>query len=206
MKKNIDFLRLLDKLIRALLVAILIVAIIIAFLLISYVNTPSESYAYEPQRLTFEEQLKHDKEISYQHYVSTQNTECQPADKGKYRIEVTQEDIDLMARVVMSEGSILSQEAKQAIATTIVNRVLVKSGEFATLNTVKEVVYHGKAYSTQDNGEPNETCYQAVYDALTYECFPLSMVWFRENDWHVYGYRYLQIGTTYFNTYEDMWE
>lgn len=206
-KRNIEFLHWFDKLMRIAFVMILIVAIIVVFLLIQYYKQ-TEAYAYEPEKLTFEEIVEHDEEVRYQQWLLTQPTEChtEHTEEESYRIEVTEEDINLMARVVMSEGSVLSQEAKQAIATTIVNRVLAKSGEFAALNTVEEVVYHGAAFSTQDNGEPDETCYQAVYDSLTYEVFPLSMVWFREGKFHSYGYPYMQIGSTYFSCYEDYWQ
>jgi len=200
MKRDIEDLRVLDTLIKVTAVLLLIVAIIITFLLIDDVS--HEAYA-EPVKITFQEQIKHDEDIVYQQWEVTQTTSSLSHDtetsNREYIIEVTQEDVDLMARVVMSEASILSDDAKQAIATTIVNRVRDKESEFRCQNTVKEVVYHGNAYSTQDNGEPDETCYQAVYNALTYDAFPAKMFYFRQNYYHAFGIEYTNIGSTYFS-------
>lgn len=126
------------------------------------------------------------------------------AEETKYLIDVTQEDINLMARVVMSEASTLCDDAQQAIATTIVNRV--RSGKWGS--TVEEVVFYPNAYSTQDNGVPYEECYDAVYSALTYEAFPLDMYYFREGKFHSFGYPLMKIGTTYFTTEgeNDAWQ
>lgn len=109
---------------------------------------------------------------------------------------ISEADIELMARVVMSEASILPFEAKQAVAETIINRVL--SDEFP--NTVEEVVYQQNAYSTADNGKPNQDCYNAVTFQLFNQVFPKDMYWFRTDYPHAFGYYYMQIGNTYFNT------
>ena len=120
--------------------------------------------------------------------------------KNKYLIDVTAADIDLMARVVMSECSThlkddLGTDVAQAIATTIVNRV--RNGHWG--DTVQEVVYYPNAYSTADNGTPTPECYSAVYAALTYEAFDKEMFYFREGDYHEFGREYTQIGNTYFS-------
>lgn len=125
-----------------------------------------------------------------------EDTETVVEEVYPYLIEVTQEDIDLMARVVMSESSILPSDAKQAIAQTIVNRV--KSDKFP--NTVKEVVYQENQYSTADNGTPNYDCYFAVESALLYTGFPEDMYYFRADKPHDFAYFYCKIGNTYFNT------
>ena len=54
-----------------------------------------------------------------------------------YRLVATDEQKDLMARVVMSEASLLSFDGKCAVANTIVNRVL--SDKFPS--TIEEVIY-----------------------------------------------------------------
>ena len=108
-----------------------------------------------------------------------------------------------MARVVMSEGSTLSFDAKQAIATTIINRTKDTKFDFKNQNSVKEVVYHANAYSTQDNGEPTQDCYDAKYAALTSAVFPSNMFLFREDKYHSCGTPYMKIGTTYFSTIGD---
>ena len=157
---------------------------------------------YEP--IPLKEQIKHDEEVAYLKWLlsHTEQSECRDCsmEEGKgYLIEVTEEEIDLMARVVMSEASTLSSDAKQAIATTIVNRVRDKESDFRNQDTVTAVVYHANAYSTADNGTPNEDCYEAVYNALIYEAFPADMFMFREDYFHEQGTPYMKIGTTYFS-------
>lgn len=113
-----------------------------------------------------------------------------------YVIDVTDEDIDLMARVVMSEASVLSMECKQAIASTIVNRV--KSKRFP--NSVDGVVHQKYQYSTQNNGKPNADCYAAVQQALRYEEYPSDMYYFRMWHYHKFGTPYMEIDDCYFST------
>lgn len=128
--------------------------------------------------------------------------EANPMKEPEYLIEITDEEIDLMARVVMSEASICPFETKQAIAQVIVNRVRDTEYEFRYEHTVSDVVGHINGFSTQNNGEPNEDCYEAVYAALTYEVFPRDMMWFREGRYHDFYEPYLNIGTTYFTTFK----
>lgn len=112
----------------------------------------------------------------------------------------SQEDIDLMARVVMSEASTQSDDCKQAIASVILNRV--RSDKYP--NTVSEVVYSQSQFSVANNGQPTEDCYGAVYAAITYPgAFPSDMYWFRNSFYHSFAYEYCKIGNTYFSTEEN---
>lgn len=108
----------------------------------------------------------------------------------------TQDEIDLMARVVMSEASILSIEAKQMVAETILNRV----DDPHYPNTIEDVIYEPSQFSTANNGEPTEDCYRAVEDAITYRAFPRDLLWFCSDSAHGYGYDYCTIGNTTFRT------
>lgn len=109
----------------------------------------------------------------------------------------TKEEIDLMARVVMSESSILHSDAKQAIAQTILNRL--NDGRWG--DTIHDVVYYPNAYSTADNGEPTEECYRAVESAIQYPtAFPTDMYWFNSNHYPNYGHPYTVIDGMYFST------
>jgi len=112
-----------------------------------------------------------------------------------YRLSATDEDKDMMARVVMSEASLLNFDGKCAVANTIVNRVL--SDKFP--NTIEEVIHQRYQYSLADNGEPDAACYDAVEAALTYEQFPLDMYYFRTGHYHSFAEDYIQIGNTYFS-------
>lgn len=120
----------------------------------------------------------------------------EPTPEPEYLIEFTDSDIELMARTVMSEASILPIEAKQAVAQTIVNRV--RSDKFP--NTIAGVICQPYQYSTADNGQPTQDCYDAVYSSLTYVGFPTDMYYFRTNYPHSFGYFYCKIGNTYFST------
>lgn len=110
--------------------------------------------------------------------------------------EFTNEEIDLMARVVMSEASISDIDVKFAIATTLVNRV--RSDVFP--DSVAEVVNQPNAYSTQENGEPNEDCYKAVKWAIESQIFPTDMYYFRTDHYHDFGKPLMHLGNTYFST------
>lgn len=121
-------------------------------------------------------------------------------EEPEYIISASDEEIDLMARVVMSEASILGFDAKQAIAQTIVNRV--RDGKWGS--TITEVVSYPNSYSTYNNGYPNADCYEAVRYALMYEAFPTDMFYFRTDYYHNFGYPYCHIENTYFSTeYKD---
>lgn len=181
-------------------IAIVLIGIVIGFVIAAFFIC--KVLAYEPElpeveeteTVSFEEQVKADLDAKYEEWISEQSEE-----KG-YLIEVSQRDLDLMARVVMSEASVLGSDAKQAIAQTIVNRVRDTDHEFRYQNTVYDVVTAPNAYSTQNNGIPDEECYDAVYAALTYEAFPLDMFYFREGRYHDFGYEYCHIESTYFTT------
>jgi len=118
--------------------------------------------------------------------------------------KISEEDRDLMARVVMSEASILPIEGKQAVAQTILNRLA--DGRWG--DTIEEVVNYPLAYSTADNGEPTAECYYAVDGAIEYpEAFPTNMFYFRSGHYHSFAndslhrlQDYTQIGNTYFST------
>ena len=110
--------------------------------------------------------------------------------------EFTQEDIDLMARVVMSEASLLPFDGKQAIAQTIVNRV--RSDKFP--DNVADVIYQYNQYSTAYNGDVTDECYDAVQMAIDYKAFPDDLFYFRQDQYHSFGYPYMKIKNTYFST------
>lgn len=113
-----------------------------------------------------------------------------------YILDVTDEERALMERVVMSEGSLLPRDGKQAIAQTIVNRV--RSSRFP--NNVEAVITQPYQYSTYDNGTPDGECEAAVEAALKYEGFPIDMYYFRTGHYHTFAEDYCQIGNTYFST------
>lgn len=117
------------------------------------------------------------------------------------RLNVTQFEIDLIARVVMSESSIESYETKVAIAETVINRVLCPRFP----NTVYEVIFAPNQYSTANNGDVTEECYQAVYQALSGVQYCSYMFYFREDYYFSWAEPYMNIGKMYFSLGEG-WE
>lgn len=107
----------------------------------------------------------------------------------------TEDEIELMARVVMSEASTLSLDGKQAVAEVIINRV--KSKNYP--DTITDVINQPKQFYKGDNGEPTEDCYTAIRNAVCDKKFPDDMYWFRLKK-VTYGYEYIKIGNTYFST------
>lgn len=113
-----------------------------------------------------------------------------------YIIDVTDDEIELLARVIMSEASICDLSTKYCVGQTVVNRVI--SDKFP--DNLTEVVYQENAYSTQDNGEPDEDCYKAAEYALTYQLMPTNTYYFRTDHYHTFGKPLLNIGNVYFST------
>lgn len=175
-------------------VGVLSTALFIAMLMIvprQTVAEPTESpirevehYVYQPPRLEHEQ-------VMPEPFVVSETT--------KY-YEPTEEEIDLMARVVMSEASILPLEGKQAVAQTIINRMY--SSKFP--NNIEAVITQPYQYSTADNGTPDRECYEAVDAACRFKAFPDDMYYFRAGKYHSFGYEYMNIGNTYFSTEGDI--
>lgn len=112
----------------------------------------------------------------------------------------TEEEIQLMKRMGMSEGGKLNVDAIQAIVQTAMNRV--KSEDYP--DTITEVIYQKVQFSTADNGEPNWKCEEAVRNAIASpEAFPTDMYWFNSNHYPNYGYPYTIIDGMYFSTVTD---
>ena len=85
---------------------------------------------------------------------------------GGDRNNVTDEDIEIIARAIYGEGRGEPYEGQVAIGAVILNRVA--SPDFP--NTVSEVVYQRGAFDAVRDGQinlsPNETTYQAALDAV----------------------------------------
>lgn len=113
---------------------------------------------------------------------------------------ISQEEIDLMARVVMSESSICGDDCKEAVATVILNRWM--SPDFP--NTITDVIRAPGQFSTQDNGAPNDACYLAVYSAIAwwgsdYAILPKSCYYFRSGYYHPWAIDYTHFDNMYFS-------
>lgn len=117
-----------------------------------------------------------------------------------YRVDVSEDDISLMARVVMSEASTEPYDCKVAVAEVIINRLL--SDKFP--DSISEVIHQPGQFSTQNNGNVTNECYTAVCEALTNQRHPSDLYYFRSDKWHRFGVKYAKIGRTYFSRQERM--
>lgn len=117
-----------------------------------------------------------------------------------YYLMMDKEDIDLMARVVMSEAGNQPAECKEAVATVLLNRLA--SPDYPV--DLYDVVHQQSQFSTADNGDPTPECYLAVYSALTwfgsdYAVVPSSCYYFRSGHYHTWALNYEKIGDLYFS-------
>ncbi|WP_420825935.1 cell wall hydrolase [Clostridium taeniosporum] len=71
-----------------------------------------------------------------------------------------------MAKLVYAESIGEPYDGKVAVASVVLNRVM--SPNFP--NSIREVIFQKNAFSCVKNGKikanPNQTCYNAVYDAI----------------------------------------
>ena len=181
----------------------LFVAVVVLLVVVSLkVPEATEPFFINEEPIPLEDQIEHDLEIKYGEWIAVQTTVKEAT--NPYLIDVTEEEKALMARVVMSEvgSDYIDYDIKQAVASTIVNRV--RSGKWGT--TVTDVVTYPHAYWMGDNGEPTPECWEAVEAALIYEAFPIDMYYFKEGSFHDFGYPLMRMGNTFFSTEKTTYE
>lgn len=110
---------------------------------------------------------------------------------------ITDREYQLLVRVCMSEAGNQPLVGKIAVVETVLNRVEMGRG------TIEEVITAKRQYSTADNGEPNDECYEAVDKALAGDMFPDTMIYFRTKHYHTWGIPYEKIGDHYFSLEEN---
>lgn len=128
----------------------------------------------------------------------TENTVENP----KYRAELTEEEIDLLALMVMSEQSYKAFDSKCILVATALNRLMDDTYEFRYTNTIEDVL---KAYSTSSEYEVSEECYQAVYTALdpNNNICPADVFWYCEGFQPPWGVYYTNIGESYYTSIKN---
>lgn len=117
-----------------------------------------------------------------------------------WRIDLSQEELDLLEKCVMAEGGGESYDCQVAIACVVVNRVL--SDTFP--DTLTEVVTQQGQFSCWPaqitNVTASNSVRQAVREALTQAVFPENILYFRADYYHSWGTEYCRIDHTYFST------
>lgn len=82
------------------------------------------------------------------------------------QFNITQSDIDLMAKLVAGESIGEPYTGKVAVASVVLNRLT--DPKFP--NSIQDVIFQKNAFSCVHNNAiksiPNEDCYRAVYDAI----------------------------------------
>lgn len=123
--------------------------------------------------------------------VYTEVTEPeQPAFESRYiGLSLSEEDVDLLAKIIWLESRGECFEGQQAVAEVVLNRMM----STAFPDTLEEVIYQKGQFTTAKNvvkAVPTETQYQAIFSALTGpNVLPLDVVFFAttaEND-NVWG-------------------
>lgn len=180
----------------------LFVAVVVLLIVVSTkVPEATEPFFISEEPIPLEDQIEHDLDVKFEEWQPVGNPDQLEV---SYLIDVTDEEKALMARVVMSEvgSDYIDYDIKQAVASTIVNRV--RSGKWGT--TVTDVVTYPHAYWMGDNGEPTPECWEAVESALIYEAFPIDMYYFKEGSFHDFGYPLMRMGNTFFSTEKNTYE
>lgn len=98
--------------------------------------------------------------------LETNNTENIVSRAEREKPEYTQEDVELLTRLIQSEAIGEPYEGQVAVGAVVMNRV--KSDQFP--NTIKEVIYQKSQFSGVGgklfNQELDESCKQAAIEAL----------------------------------------
>ncbi|MDU4938289.1 MAG: cell wall hydrolase [Clostridium sp.] len=85
---------------------------------------------------------------------------------GQEKIYITQDDIDLMAKLVYAESRGEPFEGKVAVASVVLNRLLNPGFP----NSIKGVIFQTNAFSCVRDRDikanPDQSCYDAVYEAI----------------------------------------
>lgn len=107
--------------------------------------------------------------------------------------ELSDEDIELIARIVHAEAGNQDQIGKRLVADCILNRV--KSDKFP--DTVQGVIYQAGQF-TATPGDFDESDINAVMEECEQRIDP-SVYWFKINGFHSVGVPLYQHGAHYFN-------
>lgn len=105
------------------------------------------------------------------------------------------QDIQILERVTMSESGNQSMECMVAVAQTVINRRAYGYG-----SSISNIVYTKAQYSTSNNGQPTDRVKKAVRIAITKRPYPKSMLYFRQWYYHEFAKDYKKMDSLYFST------
>ena len=113
---------------------------------------------------------------------------------------ISDEEICLIERIVMSEARGESCEAQEAVATVILNRLM--DGSFG--DSIEEVCYAKGQFAAPYEGEISMSVNLAVRNAIVYystycQDLPSQILYFRSHHYHDFGTPYISMGNLYFS-------
>jgi hypothetical protein len=116
------------------------------------------------------------------------------------RVFISDEEISLIERIVMSEARGESCEAQEAVATVILNRW--QEGSFG--ETISDVCYASGQFAAPWDGEISMSVNLAVKNAIVYyntycQDLPTQILYFRSDHYHTFGTPYISMGNLYFS-------
>ena len=119
------------------------------------------------------------------------------------KYNISDEDLELIYRCVMSEAGGESDVCQEAVATVILNRFF--SPKFP--DKISEIIVPGQ-FSTSDNGAVTSDVIRSVHRAIAeYDTpsmiVPYTCYYFRADYYHDFGIPYFHIDNTYFSLSEE---
>lgn len=116
------------------------------------------------------------------------------------RVFISDEEISLIERIVMSEARGESCEAQEAVATVILNRW--QEGSFG--ETITDICFASGQFAAPWDGEISMSVNLAVKNAIVYyntycQDLPTQILYFRSDHYHTFGTPYISMGNLYFS-------
>lgn len=116
------------------------------------------------------------------------------------RVFISDKEIELIERIVMSEARGESCEAQEAVATVILNRW--QDGSFG--ETISDVCYASGQFADPWDDEISMSVNLSVKNAIVYyntycQDLPSQILYFRSDHYHTFGTPYISMGNLYFS-------
>lgn len=128
--------------------------------------------------------------------------------KSNKYYSITEEEREMLARLVFLESSVCSDECQRAVASVVFNRL--ESGKWG--DTLEEVIYYPNAFTPADKISTTTYPNKSAYDAVDYvinngPTVPTQVRYFRaDHDFTWNGYvNYIEIDNVYFG-YFTKWQ
>ena len=116
------------------------------------------------------------------------------------RVFISDQEIELIERIVMSEARGESCECQEAVATVILN--CWQDGSFG--ETISDVCYASGQFAAPWDDEISMSVNLAVKNAIVYyntycQDLPSQILYFRSDHYHTFGTPYISMGNLYFS-------